>query len=158
MVGPSMRKLIRPAVVSWDQPEGYPTSFEWQGTDDYSAALSVPAAIEFMSSIGWERLRTHNRQLVTLGAELLSQALETPLVNYPDEGFGSMRVARLPRHVVKDEISAWHLGARISRELNVEVPAIAWREGFIRLSAQVYNHPGEYERLAEGLPRLLKAG
>lgn len=151
VVASEMQDEIRPAVVGWDQPEGYPTSFAWQGTDDYSAMLSVPSAIQFMESLDWDRVRKHNRDLVKLGASMVSDALGFPMVDYSADTVGSMRLVRLPEGVVADQLSA-----RISHDLQIEVPAIAWREGFIRLSAQVYNCPEDYEQLADGLPRLLQ--
>ena len=46
--------------------------------------------------------------------------------------------------------------ARIAEALGCEVAVTVWNaRGFIRLSAQIYNRPADYDRLAEGLPRLL---
>ena len=48
------------------------------------------------------------------------------------------------------------LWARISEELQAEVAVtVAGNRGFLRLSAQVYNAPGEFERLAAALPEFL---
>jgi isopenicillin-N epimerase len=54
------------------------------------------------------------------------------------------------------EEDAGLLWARISEELQAEVAVtVAGNRGFLRLSAQVYNAPGEFERLAAALPEFL---
>ena len=53
------------------------------------------------------------------------------------------------------EEEARSLQARISEQLAVETIPVAWNgQGYLRLSAQVYNSPEEYQRLAQGLPSL----
>jgi isopenicillin-N epimerase len=67
-----------------------------------------------------------------------------------------MRLVPLPAGVATEREPALQLRHRISEKLSVEVPVVAWRgQGFLRLAANVYNRPRDYERLAEGLPKLL---
>ena len=67
-----------------------------------------------------------------------------------------MRVLPLPPGVADTPESATELRRRIADELRVVVPVHAWNgRGLMRLSAQVYNHADEYDRLAAGLPRVL---
>jgi isopenicillin-N epimerase len=67
-----------------------------------------------------------------------------------------MAVAALPHGVAATIEDALALTDRVFERAGIEVPAVAWNgRGFIRLSAQLYNRPSDYERLAEVLPRLL---
>ncbi|OLB76717.1 MAG: hypothetical protein AUI14_17895 [Actinobacteria bacterium 13_2_20CM_2_71_6] len=53
---------------------------------------------------------------------------------------------------------AVRLRERISDELRAEVAVNAWNGRLLlRLCGQIYNRPDEYERLAEGLPKLLRS-
>jgi len=148
--------FFRPTIISWRHQEGYPNSVAWQGTDDYSSFLTVPDAIRFMSSLDWDRARRHNRELAAWGSELVSRAIgEQPVQFYPGTA-EAMGLIRLPKGLVFDHGSARRLDIEISRSLKCEVRPIAWRDGFIRVSAQVYNCPDEFERLADGLPEVIR--
>ena len=46
---------------------------------------------------------------------------------------------------------------RLAEGFGIEAPVFPWRDrGFLRLSAQAYNSPSEYERLAHALPEVLR--
>jgi isopenicillin-N epimerase len=67
----------------------------------------------------------------------------------------SMRLVPLPPGVASDRAAAVDLRTRIA-ELGVEVAMDAWRgQGFLRLSAQVYNRIEDYDRLARVLTLVL---
>ncbi|MHC5066431.1 MAG: aminotransferase class V-fold PLP-dependent enzyme, partial [Planctomycetota bacterium] len=78
------REGFRPLVISHgaNSPRRdrsrYLLESGWTGTDDPSAWLSIPKALDFMSSLcpgGWPELREHNRNLVLRGRDLLCAAL-----------------------------------------------------------------------------------
>jgi isopenicillin-N epimerase len=147
------RERTTPLVASWDVREGFTKAFGWLGTDDYSAYLSVPAAIEFLAGLGWDRLRSHNRELARLGGERLADAMGTQPVDGP---FEAMTLVALPPDTVTTEDEAQALSALVATDVGCEVAITVWAgRGFLRLSAQAYNAPAEYERLAEGLKRVL---
>jgi len=157
-VGEEHRKLIKPIITSWYYNEKYPDSFRWLGTDDYTSYLSVPEALRFMESLGWDRIRTHNRKLARYGREVVGSVPGmVPIKPEKDEQlFEAMTLVQLPEGVADTEEKARALQARFGEELRIEAVPIAWNgHGYLRLSAQVYNAPGEYDRLAEGLPRIL---
>ena len=80
-----------------------------------------------------------------------------PIMPEKDEQlFDAMTLVQLPDGVADTEEKARILQARFGEELRIEAVPIAWNgHGYLRLSAQVYNAPGEYDRLAQGLPRAL---
>jgi len=70
----------------------------------------------------------------------------------PDEMIGSMATLPLP------DGDADALYQALVEEFSVEVPIIPWRGRFnrlIRVSAQLYNAPADYDRLADVLAPLL---
>lgn len=154
-VAPAWRAATEPLVVSWDIGKGFPQSFGWLGTDDYIPYLCVPAALEFMRSLGWERVRSHNRALARFGRDLLAAALGEA-APVPDAFSEAMTLVELPPGAADTDEDARALMARIADELRCEVAVSVWRgRGYVRLSAQAYNSPADYERLASGLPVLL---
>jgi isopenicillin-N epimerase len=154
-VDPAQRERLAPLVISVGAPKGYPASFAWLGTDDYTPYLSVPAAVRFLEGLGWERIRSHNRALASEGGAVVRRSLGVdPVV---DEAFsGPMTLVALPAGLADTEEDAGSLWTRISEELRAEVAvSVAGNRGFLRLSAHVYNAPAEFERLAAMLPEFL---
>ena len=106
-----------------------------------------------------------NHALALEGRDIVAAALgiEAPA---PDEMLGSMAAMPLPG--VEGEMAAAALGAALETEDRIQVPIGPWpiraaqREGtdpriLIRISAQRYNEPTDYERLAGALVRRLRA-
>jgi isopenicillin-N epimerase len=151
------RERTMPVVTSWYAGEGLIKAFGWLGTQDYSPYLSVPSALEFLESLGWERLRRHNRELAHLGRQGVTEAMGAEaLAKEANEFFEAMTLVPLPGGLVSTEEEARALQARIGDELRCEVAVTVWRNrGFLRLSAQAYNAPAEYERLGVGVKSLL---
>jgi isopenicillin-N epimerase len=148
------RARVRPVVVSWGQPAGFPTSVEEAGTLDYTAWLAAPTGLFTLRTLGVERVRAHNAALVRHGQQVVGDALG--VTDLPDPG-GPLPMRLVPLPVDGDEAAAVRLRERISDELRAEVAVNAWNGRLLlRLCAQVYNRPEEYERLAEGLPKLLR--
>lgn len=152
-IAPHARLTIKPLVSSWDEDEGFPFSFDWWGTDDFSDYLSVPAAIGLMESIGWDRIRRHNRELTEIGAAEIEKVSG---LRRPEREIASMEIFQLPAGIADNREKAREFSRQISTELKIEVAASAWNDvGWMRISAHIYNHPEEYSRLASGLSRIL---
>ena len=73
-----------------------------------------------------------------------------------DAMFEAETLVRLPLGVVRNDEESRIVQARLGDLLGIEACPVAWNgEGFLRLSAQVYNSPPEYDRLAEAVADLL---
>ena len=159
-VAPGWRRHIDPLVVSWRQDDGFPSSVEFQGTVDHTAWLSAPAGLYMLRTLGIDAVRQHNAALVAYGQRAVGGALGLAPADLPDPGVpaASMRIVPLPAGLATTVPEAHALRQHIADKLAVETAVNAWGgRGWLRLSAQVYNRPEEYDRLAERLPPLLKA-
>lgn len=147
------QKGLHPTTLSNHYGEGFLAEFDWCGTRDPSAWLSVETALDFHASLGGARLRRRNRELALATAARLSSAWG--FATAPPELCGSMAAFILPTHQAPTLEDADRLHAALWRE-RIEVPIFV-REGLmlLRISAQAYNQPSDYDRLARVLPRLL---
>jgi isopenicillin-N epimerase len=135
--------------------------FDWTGTSDPTAWLTVPKAIEYLGALvqgGWPALMARNHALALEGRRLLCAAAgaEPPC---PDEMVGSLAAVRLPDGTAE---VGWRrpdpLQARLFHDWRIEVPVMSWPAAprrLVRISAQLYNHREHYERLAEALRKEL---
>ena len=152
------RTTISPLITSWYVNDGYPSSFRWTGTNDYTPFLATPAALKFMGGLSWDRVRVHNRRLARLGRGMMEAAFETilPVDLKHDALFEAMTLVRLPEGLVTTDDEARLLQRQIAEQLSIEALPLAWNNhGYLRLSAQVYNSPADFERLSKGLPHVL---
>lgn len=152
------QERIHPAVTSHPRGATARILFKWTGTDDPTPYLSVPAALKFLGALGWERIRSHNRALVTLGRRRIAEVCQTEPIVSDDSGLlGSMAVIEMPPKLgIRSHEEAIALQARLYKEFAIEVPAMTVDgRHFLRISAQVYNAPVHYDRLASALQQLI---
>ena len=163
-VAESRRDTIIPTTVShgWntESPTGgsrFHNLFDWAGTDDPSARLSVPAAIAAVGSMhddGWSGVMAGNRHKVLEGREIICSVLGLPLT-VPAAAIGSMATVELPGPQSAGASGDLDpLTDKLRDNWSIEVPVFIWRDWphrLLRISAQLYNSQGDYERLAEAL-------
>jgi isopenicillin-N epimerase len=157
-VAPAWRRRIEPLVVSWEQEQGFPLAVEFQGTVDYSPWLAAPAGLFTLRTLGWEAVRQHNAELAAYGQRVVGAALGVAPADLPQPTVPevAMRIVPLPPGLGTTLGEAVALRHLISDKLATETAINPWGgRGLLRLSAQVYNRPDEYHRLAERLPPLL---
>jgi len=171
-----LRPSVRPAVISHgaNAPVApaarFRIEFDWMGTTDPTAPLCIPAAIDFLGGLlpgGWDAVRARNRALVLEGGAKLARvlgrerAVPTSMVDHmltlpvpPGERFPS---------TASDGANPGALGPdplheALYDEYGIQVPILrcpAHPERMIRISAQLYNRPEDYEKLADALAALL---
>jgi len=138
--------------------------FDWTGTSDPTAWLTVPMAIDYLGSLipgGWPALMARNRALALEARGLLCAAAGTP-PGCPEEMVGSIASVRLPDSPLTKP--AWRqpdpLQPRLFGEWGIEVPIMRWPAApkrLIRISAQLYNRRDQYAKLAGALTKELAA-
>jgi isopenicillin-N epimerase len=148
-VAPQWRENLRPLVASHGIDDGFLAAFDWTGTQDPTALLAAPTAVDFFELAGWPAVRARNSALARDGADLVARRLGTgkPVT---DEMAGAMRLVQLREEL--SEADARALERRLLHEHRIVVPVTyydGWR--WLRLSAQLYNTISDYERLAAAL-------
>jgi len=167
-VRPDRQAPIRPLTISHgaNSPRTdrsrFHLEFDWTGTNDPTAYLSVPAALEFMQDLlpgGWTEVIERNHQLVLQGRKLIGEALDVPLP-CPDSMISSLATIPLPAPVNPS------LQTDLFDKFRIEVPIFPWTdpprsqsvssgESLLRLSAQLYNTPEQYTALSHALTYLI---
>ena len=134
--------------------------FDWQGTFDPSAHLTLPFALEHMASLlegGWPAIRDRNHRLALAARDLIGPALGVDTPPVPDAMLGCMAAFPLPSEPPPlplgprglDPLAHWLWD---THKLCLPVgPMPHGRGRFLRVSAQLYNRLEDYERLAEVL-------
>jgi isopenicillin-N epimerase len=158
-VRPDRQADIHPSIISHHLGEGFAAEFGWQGTRDTAAWLAVPVAIEFLASLGWDRIRTYNHQLAVWTQKLLCRRWDVaPMTPFTGELLGSMCTVRLPAPLDQMSVEdAVRFQARLYYEEKIEVPVFHWAGiAHVRPCCQVYNSADQYERLAEAILKCVK--
>ena len=151
--------LIEPLIVSWGYSSTAETTtgsrfidiLQWTGTKDPAAALTVPAAIQFMQDRNWDRVRPECHELLRQAIERIGRLTGmVPLYPLDSDFYMQMGAAELPRSDLGT------LKRRLYDEYKVEVPLIQWHDRqFIRVSVQGYNTQQDIDALSDALRSLL---
>ena len=146
---PRFRARVRPQVASADAGRGFPRAFDYQGTQDPSAFLALPAALDFpQAHLGLEfgELRARNRAVLAEGLTLLEARVG--LLAAADQGI-PMRTVALG--VEGDGAAAQAWMERLWAE-GVEVAVVPIDGALhLRLSCQAYVEAEDFVRLADVL-------
>ncbi|MFD8754159.1 aminotransferase class V-fold PLP-dependent enzyme [Kitasatospora sp. NPDC059577] len=155
-VRPEWTGRVRPLALSWEHDKGFPGNVEWRGTCDYTPWLAAPAGFELMRALGPAAVAAHNTALAAYGQRALAE--RAGLAPLPATPGVWMRTVRLPAGHGETEEQVRALMAETWRRLRTRIAVRPWDGGgVLRISAQLYNRPQEYERLADGLAGVLKA-
>ena len=146
--------------------------FDWQGTGDPTAFLALPEAIRVVGGLrpgGWPAHMAANHELALAARARLHEALGLEPIA-PESMVGSMVAFALPFPASegprgRTESSGTGLVTALAEEERIEVPVgpfpvLAARDDgappaatLLRISAQRYNEPADYEVLVEALVR-----
>jgi isopenicillin-N epimerase len=165
------RDRVRPLAISHGMNTRRPgrcrlhDEFDWAGTEDPTAFLCVPRAIEVIAGLvpgGWPEVRRRNRQLALEARQALAGALEQA-PPCPDSMMGSMAALALPDAPGAERPALFGLDPLHAAllERRFEVPIVLWPappRRLVRVSAQLYNDPQQYRRLGRVLTALLADG
>jgi isopenicillin-N epimerase len=173
---------VRPLTISHGANDPRPDrsrfrlEFDWMGTDDPTAWLSAPAAIDFVGGLlpgGWPEVMARNHALVLAGRDAVCRRLGVP-PPVPDAMLGSMAAVLLPEDAgaaasaALSPLDADPIQLALRERFRIQVPVLPWptpwtpgfsaamaRRRLVRLSAHLYNDPAEYDVLADGLAEVL---
>jgi len=145
---PARQAVLHPAVISHALGHGFTTEFDYTGTRDNSAWLSVPAALDYIEHWGAEAIRAHNRALAREAGDLLIDAWGTEAAAAAQLG-ASMVSVRLAAGDIGDRDAARRVAAELNERHKVTA-GVTMLDGalWIRVSAQIYNEIEDYRQLA----------
>jgi isopenicillin-N epimerase len=157
---PERQEMLDPLIISWGWRSRDPgvspfqDYFEWTGTHDPAAYLSVPAAIQFQAEHDWPAVRDACHALVDEAQRRISELTGLPPIS-PDglEWWGQMRAIPLPKN---ESVTVEALKARLWNDYQIEIPIHDHGDyRLLRLSIQAYNSPADVDRLVEALNAIL---
>jgi isopenicillin-N epimerase len=156
------QERIRPLVISHGansrrtDRSRFRLEFDWGGTDDPTAWLCVPAALEAVASLvpgGWPEVMARNHALAVQARRMLCGALGVA-PPCPEEMLGSLASVRLPDGDGRERtpLDSEPFQDLLLERFGIEVPIYWWGGGatrWLRVSAQLYNTPEQYAYLGE---------
>jgi isopenicillin-N epimerase len=147
--------MIEPPVIGWGWGEhrkatgnsDYIDALQWLGTNDLSAYLSAPAAIDFQAAHDWPAVRERCHRLL---ADALRQvAALTGLASPYLEADQYRQMAVTPLPPIAD-LAAFN--RRLFERHRIEIPCIPWNgRQWLRISVQGYNTAADIEALLAAL-------
>ena len=154
-----LQRLVEPLIVSWGYSPTPETStgsrfidlFQWTGTKDPSATLTVPAAIQFMKDHDWDTVRIGCHELLRNAIERICDLTGMPsLYPFDSNFYNQMAIAPLPSS------NLVVLKTRLYEEYKIEVPLVQWQDQqFVRVSIQGYNTQEDVDVLLTAMRALL---
>ncbi len=152
--------ILEPLIVSWgygNDPQfgtgsRYVDLFQWTGTRDPAACLSVPDAIRFMREHDWNAVRGECHALLGWAiSEICDLTGLAPLYPLDSDLYSQMAIAPLP---LETDLAV--LKSHLYDDFKVEIPSIEWQgRKFVRVSIQGYNNRADIDALLAGLKTLL---
>jgi isopenicillin-N epimerase len=153
-VDPKHQKEIHPTNISHNYLTTFKSEFDWVGTHDPTAWLSVSAAIAFIKEIGVDKMRSYGHNLALDARKMLSRSWGSNLVA-PEDMIGMLATIELPGNPAHDDKRVLNLHDRLRDEFHVEIPVIEMNgHTYVRISCQVYNSMDEYEQLDTAIRKI----
>jgi len=156
---PRVQSLLEPLVVSigWESDPPGPSRlvdyYEYMGTRDFSAFLTVPEAIRFQAEHHWDQVRSECHQLAS-GCLTQMTALThlEPLYDPASDWFAQMVTIPIP-----DSLDPQRTRQTLFDRYRIEVPFVT-RGGhsLVRVSFQAYNTPRDLVILLDAFQDLLR--
>ena len=139
------------AVSHWHDLK-FPRAFDYVGTRDVSAFLSVPAAISFIERFGAADVRRHLSELALVGSEIVRRLGAEPIA--PASMFGAMWAYALPQRRAVTADDPLQLMKSLWEQHRVQVASSMYQgKLLLRLSAQIYVERTDFEHGVTALDR-----
>ena len=126
--------------------------FEYNGTKDPAAWLSVPASIRYINDLKNKKLFKTKSNVLYEYALKLSKTFKMPLL--ADRKFLPPLMISLPI----PKVNELEFQRKLYKNYNIEIPIIPWEDkSFARISYQLYNSIKDLEKLEYALKKLLRS-
>ncbi len=150
---------IEPLVVSWGwsaKPQdslgsAFLDNYAWHGTQDFSAYLSVPAAIEFQQKYNWIKVREQCHELLKDALEKLRELTGLESAYASDSLYQQLAISPLPKIA---DLNAFK--NKLYDDYQIEIPLTEYKDKqFVRISVQGYNTAEDLDALVFALSKIL---
>jgi len=149
--------LFDPLIISWGYESAAPSHSQFldynqiQGTRDFTAFLTVPAAIQFMQENNWSKVAANCRALAHKNYQRFCTLLGTaPLCPITDEFLGQMCSMRIKTTEPEK------LQRLLYEKYQIEIPVMRQDANvFIRYSIQVFNTQQHLDNLYNALSEII---
>jgi isopenicillin-N epimerase len=153
-----LQQALDPLVISWGWRALFPSDSEFidyhqmNGTRDFSAFLTIPAAIDFIDAHNWTAVAAQCRTLVKENASELCRLLSAvPLAPLHDDFIGQMFSAEI--NTAEPEKLQRHL----YETYQIEIPVMRHgSKNYLRYSVNAFNTQEELDRLFAALAEIKK--
>ena len=146
---------VKPVVVSWGKdgddpsPSEFIQNFQWQGTRDMSAFLTIPTAINFYN----KEIRPYQESCKKIIQDTCSEF--PSVLNTEPISVGREWLAQLVAHPLPKNIPS-NLKKQLWEEYQIEIPVFEWNgQAYVRVSIQVYNTQKDVDLLMSALRSLI---
>lgn len=149
---------LDPLIISWGYEAEFPSHSTFQdyhqfnGTRDFSAYLTTPAALTFLEDNNWEKHKSECRALLQYYYPIVAKELESiVLCPLNDEFLG--QICSIPIKTNQPLV----LKQTLYEKYKIEIPVITFsEETYLRISFQAYNGAAEIETLINALRTIKK--
>ena len=156
---------LTPPVLSWGKslagrPARWQDEWNWLGTRDPAAFLAVPAAMDFLSSVGWQVFRDYGHQLAQQARQRIESLCSTKSL-VPDDAawYGTMITVPLPEGPsLRSSPNSWDPWTQqLWERHHIEIPVVDWHgRRHIRVSCHLYTTQSDIDCLLTALEDLMK--
>ena len=148
--------FIDPLVVSWGYKALFPSAstfldyHQTNGTRDYSAFLTIPAAIDFMEKNEWWKVAAACRELVKVNAEKFCSLLSAePLAPLTDDFILQLFSAEIKTKEPEK------LHTYFYDKYKIEIPVMRQSgKVYLRFSVNAFNNQQDFEKLFEAIKQI----
>jgi isopenicillin-N epimerase len=152
-----LQDQIDPLIISWGYEAEFPSEsrfqdyHQYQGTRDFSAFLTTPAALQFLKDNDWESRKKECRNLLQHYYPIVAEELESHVIcPVTDEFLG--QICSIPIQTSKP----LELKDILYDKYKIEIPVVTFSgDTYLRISFQAYNGAAEIETLIDAI-RLIK--
>jgi cysteine desulfurase / selenocysteine lyase len=137
-----------------------PYKFE-AGTPDIGSAIGLGAALEYLSGIGMEAARAHERELTDYALDVLPRAvpgfqLFGPVTSADRAGIVTFNLPGVHPHDVATLLDRQAIAVRAGHHCTMPLHERLGQEATVRASFNVYNDRDDIDRLADGLAGVVR--
>lgn len=153
-----MQNLIDPLIISWGYNAMFPSSstfidyHQMNGTRDYSAFLTIPAAIEFMQTHNWWTIANECRKIVKSNAPALCNLLgANSIVPLNDDFIYQMYSAQIATNEPEK------LQRYLFEIYKIEIPLMRLgNKVFMRYAINAFNSQADLDHLFDAVTEIKK--